>query len=117
MALDIIDFNARWLKAWSDKNVAELVMFYSADTHYCDPSVPDGLKGREALRAYLTKLFAETPPMNYVPHETWATHNAMPDAGIAQSACPTDQRPLCAALISLCLMAMKSHSTKSMSIR
>src|SRR3546814_13144869 len=45
------------------------------DTVYCDPQVPDGLKGREALRAYLTKLFAETPPMNYVPHETWATHD------------------------------------------
>ncbi|MGV8995576.1 MAG: YybH family protein [Parvibaculaceae bacterium] len=75
MALDIIDFNARWLKAWSDKNVAELVMFYSQDTVYCDPSVPNGLKGREALRAYLTKLFESTPPMNYVPHETWATHN------------------------------------------
>ncbi|MDO8290265.1 MAG: nuclear transport factor 2 family protein [Parvibaculum sp.] len=75
MSVDIIDFNARWLKAWSDKNVAELVMFYSQDTVYCDPSVPNGLKGREALRGYLTKLFESTPPMNYVPHETWATHN------------------------------------------
>lgn len=75
MALDIVDFNARWLKAWSDKNVSELVMFYAQDTLYCDPQVPDGLKGREALRAYLTRLFAETPPMRYDPHESWATHN------------------------------------------
>ncbi|MGB3810221.1 MAG: nuclear transport factor 2 family protein [Parvibaculum sp.] len=75
MALDIVDFNARWLKAWSDKNVSELVMFYAQDTVYCDPQVPDGLKGREALRAYLTRLFAETPPMRYDPHESWATHN------------------------------------------
>jgi ketosteroid isomerase-like protein len=75
MTVDIEDFNARWLKAWSDKNVAELVMFYAEDTVYCDPQVPDGLKGREALRAYLTKLFAETPPMRYEPHEIWATHD------------------------------------------
>lgn len=73
--MDIEDFNARWLLAWSDKNVDELVMFYSEDTQYFDPQVPDGLKGREALRAYLTKLFAETPPMQYVPHEIWGTHN------------------------------------------
>lgn len=75
MTLDIVDFNARWLKAWSDKNVAELVMFYAEDTKYFDPQVPDGIKGREALRAYLTRMFAETPPMTYAPHETWATHN------------------------------------------
>jgi len=71
--LDIEDFNARWLKAWSDKDVDGLVMFYSADTQYFDPQTADGLKGREALRAYLTKLFAETPPMTYVPHEVWKT--------------------------------------------
>lgn len=75
MAIDIVDFNARWLKAWSDKNVSELVMFYAEDTVYRDPQVPDGLSGREALRAYLTRLFAETPPMRYDPHETWATHD------------------------------------------
>jgi ketosteroid isomerase-like protein len=75
MTSDIETFNARWLKAWSDKNVDELVMFYSPDTRYFDPQTPDGLSGREALRAYLTKLFAETPPMHYEPHETWTMHN------------------------------------------
>lgn len=75
MTFNIIDFNARWLNAWSEKNVADLVMFYAKDAQYFDSQVPGGIKGREALRAYLTKLFSETPPMSYVPHETWATHN------------------------------------------
>lgn len=75
MALDIVDFNKRWLKAWSDKNVAELAMFYAEDAVFLDPLVPGGLRGRDALRAYFTKLFAETPPMHYEPHEVWATHD------------------------------------------
>ena len=75
MTFNINNFNARWLKAWSEKNVADLVMFYAKDAQYFDPQVPGGIKGRETLRACLTKLFSETPLMSYVPHETWATHN------------------------------------------
>lgn len=73
--MDIEDFNARWLKAWTDKDVERLVGFYSPDTLYCDPQVPDGVKGREALAGYLTQLFGSTPPMTYTPHEVWTTHN------------------------------------------
>ncbi|MBL9010355.1 MAG: nuclear transport factor 2 family protein [Alphaproteobacteria bacterium] len=73
MSLDIVDLNARWLKAWSDKDVERLVGFYAADCRYFDPQVPQGLTGHEALRAYLTGLFGATPPMRYDPEETWAT--------------------------------------------
>ena len=65
--------NARWLQAWSDKDVEGLLAFYSADVAYRDPQVPQGLSGREALRGYLTELFASTPPMTYEPDEVWAT--------------------------------------------
>jgi ketosteroid isomerase-like protein len=73
--MDLEDFNRRWLQAWSDKDVARLLDFYTADVLYLDPQTPTGLKGREALGAYLTGLFAATPPMRYDPHEIWPTAN------------------------------------------
>ena len=70
--MDIEDFNRRWLQAWTDKDVATLVQFYAEDTEYFDAEMTSGVRGREALRAYLTELFAATPPMRYDPDETWA---------------------------------------------
>jgi len=69
--LDIADYNARWLKAWSDKDVGRLCAFYAADCVYKDPQTAAGLNGADALRAYLTGLFAATPPMTYTPDEVW----------------------------------------------
>lgn len=65
--------NARWLQAWTDKDVEGLVAFYAPDAVYRDAQVPAGLVGREALAGYLTQLFAATPPMAYEPDEVWAT--------------------------------------------
>ena len=69
--MDLADFNARWLKAWSDKDVEALVAFYGPDCVYKDPQTAGGLTGQAALREYLTGLFAATPPMTYTPDETW----------------------------------------------
>ena len=69
--MDIADYNARWLKAWTDKDVARLVAFYADDCVYRDPQMAAGLTGQTALRQYLTGLFAATPPMTYIPDETW----------------------------------------------
>ena len=69
--MDIADFNARWLKAWSDKDVARLVGFYADDCVYKDPQTAAGLKGQAQLAEYLTGLFAATPQMVYTPDETW----------------------------------------------
>lgn len=69
--LDIADFNARWLRAWTDKDVERLVGFYAEDCAYMDPQTTAGLSGREALRGYLTGLFAATPPMTYTPDAVW----------------------------------------------
>jgi hypothetical protein len=71
MTVDIERFNADWLAAWSDKDVERLLTFYAADTEYRDPQVPAGLRGQDALRGYLTRLFAATPPMRYAPDEVW----------------------------------------------
>ena len=65
------DFNARWLKAWSDKDVDRLCGFYADDCVYKDPQTAAGLKGNAALRAYLDGLFSATPPMTYTPDELW----------------------------------------------
>ena len=70
--MDIERFNADWLQAWTDKDVERLVGFYSADTVYKDPQVPNGVEGREALRGYLETLFGSTPPMIYLPETVWA---------------------------------------------
>jgi hypothetical protein len=68
---DIADFNARWLGAWSAKDVDGLCAFYAADCVYKDPQTVEGLTGRDALRGYLTALFAATPAMTYTPDEVW----------------------------------------------
>lgn len=71
MSVDIEQFNADWLDAWTSKDVDRLVAFYSPDTVYKDPQTAAGLNGREALSTYLTGLFGATPPMTYKPDETW----------------------------------------------
>src|ERR1700712_1056701 len=75
MSLDLEKFNADWLKAWTDKDVPRLLGFYAEDTIYKDPQTAAGITGHDALRAYLTGLFAATSPMTYTPEEIWPTHN------------------------------------------
>ena len=48
--MDVETHNARWLQAWSDKDVEGLLAFYAPDVVYRDPQVPAGLVGRDALR-------------------------------------------------------------------
>lgn len=69
--MDIERFNADWLAAWTDKDVERLVAFYAPDCLYKDPQTAAGITGHDALRAYLTTLFASTPPIRYTPDETW----------------------------------------------
>ena len=68
---EIAAYNADWLKAWTDKDVDRLCGFYAGNCVYKDPQTAAGLTGNDALRAYLTQLFAATPPMTYTPEETW----------------------------------------------
>ena len=68
---DIADFNDRWLAAWTAKDVDALCAFYAADCVYKDPQTVAGLEGNDALRGYLTGLFAATPAMTYTADAVW----------------------------------------------
>lgn len=72
MNVDIARYNADWLAAWTAKDVEALLGFYAEDCTYSDPQTAAGITGHDALRAYLTGLFAATPAMTYAPDETWA---------------------------------------------
>ena len=64
-------FNADWLAAWSDKDVERVLSFYDRGATYQDPQVPGGLAGHDALRDYLTGLFASLPATRYTPDAIW----------------------------------------------
>lgn len=70
--MDIEDFNARWLAAWTAKDVTALLGFYAEDCLYKDNNTATGITGHAALKGYLEGLFGATPPMTYVPETVWA---------------------------------------------
>ena len=69
--MDIRDFNARWLQAWSNKDVEAILEFFAPNGVYRDGQSPDGIEGTEALRSYLSQMFAATPPMRYETENLW----------------------------------------------
>ena len=83
------EFASRWLPAWTGNEPERLAAFYSEDCFYLDPGVPDGLRGRDALLAYLRKLLARYPDwiwtqLEAIPMESgfvnkW--HATIPEAG------------------------------------
>jgi hypothetical protein len=54
-------FASLWLPAWTGNDPAKLASFYSDDALYLDPAIPGGVKGKEALLKYFTKLLARNP--------------------------------------------------------
>lgn len=54
-------FAENWLPAWTGNDAELLVDFYSDDALYVDPSIPNGVKGRQALMEYFTKLLGQNP--------------------------------------------------------
>jgi nuclear transport factor 2 (NTF2) superfamily protein len=46
------------LDEWNSQDVDRVVSVYTADVTYVDPDTTVGVKGEDALRRYLTKLFA-----------------------------------------------------------
>ena len=68
-------FAERWLPAWSGNRPELLTSFYSTDTFYCDPAIPDGVHGRDALLAYFRRLLAHNP------HWVWTQRDAVPLEG------------------------------------
>jgi hypothetical protein len=54
-------FAEKWHPAWSGNRPELLASFYSDDTFYCDPAIPQGVRGRAALLGYFRKLLARFP--------------------------------------------------------
>ncbi len=54
-------FAEKWLPAWSGNRPELLASFYTDDAFYCDPAIPQGVKGKEALLTYFKKLLARNP--------------------------------------------------------
>ena len=55
------EFASRWLPAWTGNDPERLAAFYSEDALYLDPTIPGGVKGRDALLKYFRKLLAHNP--------------------------------------------------------
>jgi steroid delta-isomerase-like uncharacterized protein len=69
------EFCERWLPAWTGNKPEMLVAFYSDDAFYSDPYIPQGLKGKEKLLAYLRKLISIYPDWKYEHVEIFPTEN------------------------------------------
>ena len=65
-------FAAIWLPAWSGNRPEYLASFYTDDAYYADPAIPSGVRGRDALLAYFTKLLSHNP--NWV----WTHRGSIP---------------------------------------
>jgi SnoaL-like protein len=55
------EFAASWLPAWTGNDPERLVAFYTEDTFYSDPAVPDGIIGKGALLDYFRALLGRFP--------------------------------------------------------
>jgi hypothetical protein len=54
-------FAETWLPAWTGNRPEHLASFYTEDCYYADPGVPGGVRGRDALVAYFSKLLGRNP--------------------------------------------------------
>jgi ketosteroid isomerase-like protein len=56
--VDLDRLVARFLDAWNRQDVEEVLACYTEDVRYRDPNTRGHVEGRDALRRYLSKLFA-----------------------------------------------------------
>ncbi len=54
-------FAEKWLPAWSGNRPELLASFYTRDAVYSDPGVPEGVRGRDAILGYFSKLLGRNP--------------------------------------------------------
>jgi len=55
---ELVHLAKEFLNAWNSQDVQKVVACYTEDLVYRDPNTRGQVKGREAMRRYLTKLFA-----------------------------------------------------------
>lgn len=54
-------FTDNWLSSWTGNRPDLLLEYYTEDAYYLDPANPQGLKGKDQMKAYFTKLLAKNP--------------------------------------------------------
>jgi hypothetical protein len=69
----ILEFCRQWLPSWTGNEPEGLLQFYTENAYYSDPAHPEGLKGKEQLRAYFTKLLEANPNWIWEPVEVFPT--------------------------------------------
>ena len=79
----------RFLDAWNAQDVDRVLDCYTDDVHYRDPNTSGAIEGREAMRRYLTRLFAAWE-MTWARREVFELHG---DAGVAFLWHATFRRP------------------------
>lgn len=73
--MDLERFCDEWFAAWTGGDVERLLAYFADDCVYSDPSKPQGVAGKEALRRYLRKWL----PMN--PDMVWTRRSLHPVPG------------------------------------
>jgi hypothetical protein len=66
------EFCKTWLPAWTGNDPERLATFYTDDLFYCDPTVPNGVRGKPAFINYMKKLLGNNP--NWV----WTHESGIP---------------------------------------
>jgi hypothetical protein len=65
-------FAEQWLPAWTGNRPELLLSFYTDDAFYADPAIPRGVRGRDALLDYFSRLLARYPDW------VWAHRGSIP---------------------------------------
>ena len=55
------EFALKWLPAWTGNDPERLLSYYSDDAFYLDPTIPNGVEGKEKLRLYFNMLLSNNP--------------------------------------------------------
>lgn len=71
---DLEQVIARFLDAWNSQDVERVAACYTEDVRYRDPNTRGHVEGRDAMKRYLRKLFAEW-------QMTWARREVFELAG------------------------------------
>lgn len=69
----IFEFCRQWLPSWTGNDPETLLQFYTENAYYSDPAHPEGLKGKDQLREYFTKLLKANPNWIWEPMEVFPT--------------------------------------------
>lgn len=70
---ELIRFIREWLAAWTGNRPGLLLEFYADDLYYQDPAMPGGIKDKESLGQYFTKLLAKNSEWRWEMAEYFIT--------------------------------------------